>query len=124
MQASGTQAGAAAPGRPATRSEDREASTPTIPEGREVASAAAGDTRQRRKWQGKNAVIEQQNELIDELDEISVNIAQQVLTPRLPFVEVQQGVTMFCIALGCYAITDANMSSMAIAERASACGDR
>ena len=44
---------------------------------------SSADTNKRRKgsrgvWQGKSAVIEQLNELIDELDEIAVNIAQQV----------------------------------------------
>ena len=65
-----------------------EAQTPTIPEAPGAASTS-GDTHsetvRRRKgarggplWQGKNAVIEQLNELIDELDEIAGNIAQQV----------------------------------------------
>lgn len=65
-----------------------EPQTPTITEGKEFSPEVPAEPGKKRKgsrgvWQGKNAVIEQLNELIDELDEIALNIAQQVNTESL-----------------------------------------
>lgn len=61
-----------------------EPQTPTITEGKEFSPEVPAEPGKKRKgsrgvWQGKNAVIEQLNELIDELDEIALNIAQQAV---------------------------------------------